>query len=72
MFLRLQSMRKKLLYAVYAERNLYTCSSDGVDSIKRAIWRERLNRIVVLHVRPEPMNPCSGRRVWMQVSIISP
>ena len=33
----------KLPYVVYAERNLYTCSSDGVDSIKRAIKEHNIN-----------------------------
>ena len=48
---------KKLPHVVYAERNIYTCSSDGVDSIKRAIWRERLNRIVVAACTPRTHEP---------------
>jgi len=48
---------KKLPNVVYAEKNLYTCSSDGVDSIKRAIWRERLNRVVVAACTPRTHEP---------------
>ena len=48
---------KKLPNVVYAERNLYTCSSDGVDSIKRAIWKKKLNRIVVAACTPRTHEP---------------
>jgi heterodisulfide reductase subunit A len=43
---------KTLPHVVYAERNLYTCSSDGVDSIKRAIAEKGLNRVVVAACTP--------------------
>ncbi len=43
---------KTLPHVVHAERNLYTCSSDGVDSIKQAIAENRLNRVVVAACTP--------------------
>ena len=43
---------KTLPHVVYAERNLYTCSSDGVDSIKQAIAEKGLNRVVVAACTP--------------------
>ena len=42
---------------VYAERNLYTCSSDGVYSIQRAIKEHKLNRIVVAACTPRTHEP---------------
>jgi heterodisulfide reductase subunit A len=48
---------KTLPNVVYAERNLYTCSSDGVDSIKRAIWKKKLNRVVVAACTPRTHEP---------------
>lgn len=48
---------KTLTHVVYAERNLYTCSSDGVDSIKKAIREKKLNRIVVAACTPRTHEP---------------
>ena len=48
---------KTLPHVVYAERNLYTCSSDGIDSIKRAIKEHNLNRIVVAACTPRTHEP---------------
>jgi heterodisulfide reductase subunit A len=48
---------KTLPNVVYAERNLYTCSSDGIDSIKRAIEEHNLNRIVVAACTPRTHEP---------------
>jgi len=48
---------KTLPNVVYAERNLYTCSSDGIDSIKRAIGEHNLNRIVVAACTPRTHEP---------------
>lgn len=48
---------KRLPNVVYAERNLYTCSSDGVDSIKRAIRKKKLNRVVVAACTPRTHEP---------------
>jgi heterodisulfide reductase subunit A len=48
---------KTLPNVVYAERNLYTCSSDGIDSIKRAIQEHNLNRIVVAACTPRTHEP---------------
>ena len=48
---------KNLPNVVYAERNLYTCSSDGVDSIKRAIRKKKLNRVVVAACTPRTHEP---------------
>ncbi|RLI78708.1 CoB--CoM heterodisulfide reductase iron-sulfur subunit A family protein [Archaeoglobales archaeon] len=51
----------KLPYVVYAERNLYTCSSDGVDSIKRAIKEHNINRVVVAACTPRTHEPLFRR-----------
>jgi heterodisulfide reductase subunit A len=48
---------KKLPHVVHAEKNLYTCSSDGVDSIKRAIRKKKLNRVVVAACTPRTHEP---------------
>ena len=48
---------KTLPNVVYAERNLYTCSSDGIDSIKRAIQEHNLNRVVVAACTPRTHEP---------------
>ena len=48
---------KTLPNVVYAERNLYTCSSDGIDSIKGAIREHKLNRIVVAACTPRTHEP---------------
>ena len=43
---------KKLPGVVYAEGNLYTCSSDGIQKIKEAIEKHNLNRVVVASCTP--------------------
>lgn len=43
---------KGLPGVVYAERNLYTCSEEGVSAIKNAIKAHRLNRVVVAACTP--------------------
>jgi heterodisulfide reductase subunit A len=48
---------KTLPNVVYAERNLYTCSSDGIDSIKWAIKEHKLNRVVVAACTPRTHEP---------------
>jgi len=42
---------------VYAERNLYTCSSEGLESIKSAIQEHELNRVVVASCTPRTHEP---------------
>jgi heterodisulfide reductase subunit A len=42
---------------VHAERNLYTCSSDGLESIKSAINEYELNRVVVASCTPRTHEP---------------
>jgi heterodisulfide reductase subunit A len=41
----------------YAEANLYTCSSDGLQKIKEAIRRHSLNRVVVASCTPRTHEP---------------
>ncbi|MBN2336477.1 CoB--CoM heterodisulfide reductase iron-sulfur subunit A family protein [Candidatus Bathyarchaeota archaeon] len=41
----------------YAEPNLYTCSSDGLQKIKEAIKKHRLNRVVVASCTPRTHEP---------------
>jgi len=48
---------KGLPGVVYAERNLYTCSDEGVTAIKNAIKEHRLNRIVVAACTPRTHEP---------------
>ena len=43
---------KTLSGVAYAESNLYTCSSDGIRSIKEAIEKYGLNRVVVASCTP--------------------
>jgi heterodisulfide reductase subunit A len=43
---------KKLPGVAYAEGNLYTCSSDGIQKIKEAIEKHNLNRVVVASCTP--------------------
>ncbi|MDI6886099.1 MAG: hydrogenase iron-sulfur subunit [archaeon] len=48
---------KGLPGVVYAERNLYTCSDEGVSAIKNAIKEYGLNRIVVAACTPRTHEP---------------
>jgi len=41
----------------YAEGNIYTCSAEGIDSIKRAIKEHSLNRVVVASCTPRTHEP---------------
>jgi heterodisulfide reductase subunit A len=43
---------KTLPHVVYAEEGLYTCSSAGLDSIKKQIGKFRLNRVIVASCTP--------------------
>ncbi len=43
---------KTLPYVVCAEENMYTCSSAGLDSIKKQIEKFRLNRVIVASCTP--------------------
>ena len=43
---------KKLAGVIYAEGNLYTCSSDGIQKIRDAIKKHNLNRVVVASCTP--------------------
>ncbi len=48
---------KTLPGVAYAESNLYTCSSDGIRSIKEAIDKYGLNRVVVASCTPRTHEP---------------
>lgn len=43
---------KTLPHVVFAEEDLYTCSSAGLDSIKKQIEKFRLNRVIVASCTP--------------------
>lgn len=43
---------KELPNVVHAERNLFTCSEEGISAIKKAIKDHRLNRVVVASCTP--------------------
>jgi heterodisulfide reductase subunit A len=46
---------------VYAEGNLYTCSEDGLSSIRNAISEHHLNRVVVASCTPRTHEPLFKR-----------
>jgi len=46
-----------LPYVVHAEANLYTCSEEGISSIKHAIKEYDLNRVVVASCTPRTHQP---------------
>jgi len=48
---------KTLPHVAYAEDNIYTCSEAGLDSIKEAIKRHNLNRVVVASCTPRTHEP---------------
>lgn len=48
---------KTLPNVLYAEENLYTCSSEGLSKIKEAIKKHQLNRIVVASCTPRTHEP---------------
>lgn len=43
---------KTLPHVVFAEEDLYTCSSAGLDSIKKQIEKSKLNRVIVASCTP--------------------
>jgi heterodisulfide reductase subunit A2 len=48
---------KTLPHVIHAEGNLYTCSQDGLQSIKKAIGDHRLNRVLVASCTPRTHAP---------------
>jgi heterodisulfide reductase subunit A len=48
---------KKLPFVVYAERNLYTCSQDTQEKIKKVMEEYGLNRVVVASCTPRTHEP---------------
>jgi heterodisulfide reductase subunit A len=46
-----------LPYVVYAEANMYTCSEEGISSIKNNIKEHNLNRVVVASCTPRTHQP---------------
>ena len=48
---------KTLPHVVFAEEGLYTCSSVGLDSIKKQIEKFRLNRVIVASCTPATHEP---------------
>jgi heterodisulfide reductase subunit A len=48
---------KTLPNVAYAEDNLYTCSEAGIDSIKDAIKKHNLNRVIVASCTPRTHEP---------------
>jgi len=52
-----KSYAATLPYVVYVEENLYTCSQDTQDKIKKAIEQYDLNRIVVASCSPRTHEP---------------
>ena len=48
---------KTLPNVVYAEENLYTCSSEGLSRIKEAIEEHKINRVVVASCTPRTHEP---------------
>jgi len=48
---------KTLPDVVYAEDNLYTCSSDGLNKIKEGIAKYNLNRVIVASCTPRTHEP---------------
>lgn len=48
---------KTLANVVYAEENMYTCSSDGLNKIKEAIRKNNLDRVVVASCTPRTHEP---------------
>jgi heterodisulfide reductase subunit A len=48
---------KTLPNVAYAEENMYTCSSDGLNKIKEAIKKHKLERVVVASCTPRTHEP---------------
>jgi heterodisulfide reductase subunit A len=59
-YLRVQDLAeyaKTLPNVVYVKENLYTCSESGINEIKVAIQKEKLNRVVVASCTPRTHEP---------------
>ncbi len=52
---------RTLPHVVYAEGNLYTCSEDGLSSIRNIIKEQHLNRVVVASCTPRTHEPLFKR-----------
>ncbi len=48
---------KTLPNVIYAEENLYTCSSEGLSKIKEGIQKHNLNRVIVASCTPRTHEP---------------
>jgi heterodisulfide reductase subunit A len=48
---------KQLPNVVHAEHNLYTCSEEGISSIKKKIQEFNLNRVIVASCTPRTHEP---------------
>jgi len=53
---------KTLKDVAYVEENLYTCSQDTQEKMKKAVQEHRLNGSLSPRVRQGPMSPCFRRR----------
>ena len=54
---KLEEYTKTLANVVYVERNLYTCSEPGLKSIREAIAKHKLERVVVAACSPRTHEP---------------
>jgi len=54
---KLSDYAKTLPNVVYSEDNLYTCSENGLNNIKKAIKEHNLNRVVVASCTPRTHEP---------------
>ncbi|MDY7018801.1 MAG: CoB--CoM heterodisulfide reductase iron-sulfur subunit A family protein [Chloroflexota bacterium] len=48
---------KGLPHVVHAERNIYTCSEEGISAIKKGIQEHNLNRVIVASCTPRTHEP---------------
>jgi heterodisulfide reductase subunit A len=48
---------EQLPNVVHAERNLFTCSEEGISAIKRGIKEHNLNRVLVASCTPRTHEP---------------
>jgi heterodisulfide reductase subunit A len=48
---------RRLPYVIHAEANVYTCSEEGISSIKKAIKEHNLSRVVVASCTPRTHQP---------------
>jgi heterodisulfide reductase subunit A2 len=54
---RVREYARSLKNVVYADENLYTCSQDTQEKIKKAITEQRLNRVIVASCSPRTHEP---------------